>query len=874
MQGKIFSVEIRPQLPERFQRLEALANDLYFSWNRGMRGFFRHLDEEAWHESGHNPKVFLRRVSQRKLDAAARDPILFAEYRRVLSVYDTYMEERPHTRIADYLDPERDLVAYFSAEFGFHQSMPIYAGGLGILAADYCKAMSNLWVPFVGVGLLYHQGYFTQRILAGGEQQASYPYNDAEDLPVSLTKHASGEELQVEVELAGRIIKLRVWTAIAGHIRLYLLDSDHPDNAPADRAITAQLYGGDTTNRIRQEIVLGIGGVRVLRALGLEPSVWHINEGHAAFQILERCGEYCRQGYDFDAALERVASCTVFTTHTPVPAGHDIFDQSLALEYFRPLLPQLGIDEVRFLGLGRHQHGGFNMTALALRGSRFHNGVSRLHGQVASRMEAYIWPEILPEENPMGHVTNGVDVETFLGSAWVSVFDMYCGAGWRAKLTDKKFWRELIDHIPDHVFCSAHHVQKAELLEYARQRLEVQFQRIGLNDSAIAHITRFLNPQSLETLVVGFARRFATYKRATLLFSDLDRLARLVNSPEQPVLLLFAGKAHPNDQPGQELIKEVYRVSMLPEFQGRILLLEDYNLSMARELMPGVDVWLNVPEFPKEACGTSGMKAGLNGALNLSVLDGWWAEAFDQEQNGWAIQSHPELELSTRNSREARELLDILEYKVIPLYYLRDGSAVRTAWLHKSKAAMKSILPMYNGIRMALDYLRGYYHPALAQGRRLGGEDGRGAKELAGWKQKVSRAWPKIKLRLLSAPPTQVRIHDPIPVEVGVELNGLGPADVVVECVFGRINELGQFQVQCIVEGSGAAHADCSLRLDTDGEVRDGFTRYRLDLAATDLQTRMVGLVHFKLRVYPYNPLQAHRFELGLMKWLDEPAAS
>ncbi len=863
MQGKVFSVEIRPRLPERFERMEELANDLYFSWNRGIRGFFRHLDERAWHESGHNPKVFLRRISQQRLERAATDPILFAEYRRVLSVYDTYLEERPHTRIDRYLDPERDLVAYFSAEFGFHQSMPIYAGGLGILAADYCKAMSNLWVPFVGVGLLYRQGYFTQLLLAGGEQQAEYPYNEPEDLPVSTTRDAAGNELLIAVELSGHIITLRVWTARAGHIRLYLLDSDHPDNTQDDRAITAQLYGGDSHNRIRQEILLGVGGVRLLRALGLAPSVWHINEGHAAFQILERCREYCRQGLDFEAARERVAADTLFTTHTPVPAGHDSFEPAMVLEQFRSWLPDFRIDEARFLALGQAGQGaGFNMTALALRGSRFHNGVSRIHGEVASRMESYAWPDIPPDENPMGYITNGVDVETFLGGAWVSVFDMYCGSGWRAKLCDRKFWNWLIDYIPDHVFRSAHHVHKAELLAFARENLEVKLRRAGQAESTIAHITRHLDPGSLDVLLIGFARRFATYKRATLVFRDLQRLARLVNAAERPVMFLYAGKAHPNDRPGQELIREIYRISLLPEFQGKVLLLENYNLPMARELVSGVDVWLNLPEYPQEACGTSGMKAAVNGAINLSVLDGWWGEAYDGS-NGWAINPHPDLDPQTRDDREAEELLDLLEHQVIPLYYQRDSSGVPSAWIHRSKASMKSILPRFNNIRMAMDYLRIYYRQASRHGARLGAEQAKAARELAAWKRHLAEAWPGVQMSLLAEPPVWVRADEPIPIEVGVDLNGLAPEDLVVECVFGRLDRMGAFQHECIGE-----EGDCTLRLHTNGKTLEGLTRFHGDLAQADLQTRMSGLVRYQLRVFPQHPLLAHRFETGRMKWL------
>ncbi|MGA7980632.1 MAG: alpha-glucan family phosphorylase [Chromatiaceae bacterium] len=852
-----FHVEIRPVLPERLRRLEELANDLYFTWERGVRQLFAHLDQECWDHCGHNPKVFLRRVPQRKLEAAANDPILLAEYRRVLSAYDTYMEDSSRTESDRFLDRERDLVAYFSAEFGFHQSIPIYAGGLGILAADYCKAMSNLWVPFVGVGMLYRQGYFTQRILCHGEQVADYPYTEATDLPVTPAVDSSGEEVRVQVGLPGRSVQLRVWEAKAGHIRLFLLDSDVPENEPEDRAITHQLYGGDINTRIHQEMVLGIGGVRTMRALGLNPTVWHINEGHAAFLILERCREHAVGGLDFRSAAELVAANTVFTTHTPVPAGHDVFDAQLMRTHFSDFLAQVGADESDLLSLGaspRQPHG-FNMTSLALRCSRFHNGVSRIHGRVASQMESYIWPQVPPHENSIGHVTNGVDIDTFLGRSWVALFDMYMGGGWRAKLTDAHFWKGFIDSIPNHVYLSVRQILKSEMLESARRRAVVQYKRSNCTDSVIEQIIRRLRPQNLDTLVIGFARRFATYKRASLLFQNLDRLARILNDPERPVLFIFAGKAHPNDLPGQSLIRQVFEMSMRPELLGKIILLEDYNLSLARDLMPGVDVWLNVPEYPKEACGTSGMKAAANGAINLSVLDGWWGEAYDGE-NGWAIAPRPEADAQTRDRQEAEELLNLLERQVIPLYYKRNAEGEPEEWVLRSKASMKSVLPNYNSIRMAVDYLRGYYGPARDHGRSLWEEDAAGARELAQWKQRVAAAWDGVRIRLANAPPDAVTAGNPIRVEVAVDLNGLAPEDVVVECVIGRLSELGDFL---------PAH---QIAFKATKRATETEQTYRIDLASAASELPMEGLQHYEVRVYPHHPLQAHPFECGCMLWL------
>jgi starch phosphorylase len=850
------SIEIRPVLPAPLKRLDELAEDLYFTWESDARRLFRHLDEACWEGCAHNPKVFLRRVAQNRLDSATHDPILVEEYRQVLSAYDTYLEQHPQPEIVAHLDPKRDLVAYFSAEYGFHESIPIYAGGLGILSGDYLKSMSNLRVPFVAVGLLYHQGYFTQRILSHGVQQADYPFTKASDLPVRPARDGHGREVRVQVELPGRAVQLRVWEAHAGHVRLYLLDSDLPENSAADRRITHHLYDSDNDIRIQQEIVFGIGGTRALRALGLAPTVWHINEGHAAFLIFERCREYVAEGMDPEGALERLAANTVFTTHTPVPAGHDVFHVDHMRGYFQGLIAQLGMTEERFLALGASPRNpdGFNMTSLALRGSRFHNGVSRIHGRVAAEMEAHHWPHVPPAENPLGYVTNGVHLPTILGISWVALFDMYMGRGWRIRLTDEAFWHGFIERIPNHVYMSTRQVLKARMIEDVRQRATRLYRRNGLAESVIAHLTRFLTTGSLDTLFVGFARRFATYKRATLLFQDLPRLARIVADAQRPVVFLFAGKAHPADRPGQDLVRQIYEISMRPEFQGRVLMLEDYSLAMARHLLPGVDVWLNNPEFPLEACGTSGMKAAINGAVNLSVLDGWWAEAYDGE-NGWAITPHPELPPQARDAQEAGELLDLIEEQVVPLFYARNAAGEQEAWARKSKASMKTVLPRYNTIRMSMDYLRDLYAPAIRHGAALSRKSGAPAGELAAWKKRVASVWPGVVLRLASAPPEAISAGDPLLLEVAVKLNGLSAGDVVVECLSGRDLDVDGF----VPAGS--------IIMVPKGRHTGDETIFAADLQGRD-ELPLDGLQQFRIRIYPHHPLLAHRFECGCMAWL------
>jgi starch phosphorylase len=855
--GSRFSVEIQPVLPERFKRLAELANDLYYSWNRGVRRLFRHIDEECWNACWHNPKVFLRRVRQHKLNEAARDPILLAEYRHVLAEYDTYHEDKPNTSIDKCLDRDKDLVAYFSPEFGFHESMPIYAGGLGILAADYCKAMSNLWVPFVGVGLLYRQGYLTQQIDCSGRQLAVYPNTNPCDLPVRAALDDEGAEIHVCVALPGRQLELRVWHAKVGQIQLYLLDSDLPVNAPHDRLITAQLYGGDSHMRLQQEMILGIGGVRALRALGLKPTVWHINEGHAAFLILERCREWVQRDMDFESAFELVASNTAFTTHTPVAAGHDFFPNDDMETAFGGLIDELGIAPSRLyeLGVFPDRPDSFSMTSLALRGSRFRNGVSRIHGAVAADMSAYIWPELQARENPMGYVTNGADVDTYLATPWVALFEMYMGGGWRAKLTDPVFWQQFIETIPDHVFLSVRHLLKASMLEDVRRRVLAQYERCPATRSIADRLTVNLSSRCKDTLVIGFARRFATYKRATLVFRDLERLARLVNHPEHPIMLVFAGKAHPSDGPGQQLLKQVFDISLRPEFQGKVILLENYNLSMTRELLPGVDVWLNNPEYPMEACGTSGMKAAINGVVNISVLDGWWPEAWNGE-NGWGLTPYVELGAEARERQEAEELMNTLEFQVIPLYYRRNAEGEPVDWVARSKASMKSVLPNFNTIRMAEDYLRDVYRPASRAGQRLRADQGSGGRELAGWKNKIARNWHGVRARLARPVATSIQSGEPLLIDAEVDLNGMDSDDLVVECVVGTETENGEFS---------AIH---SVPFTLAAPAVDGKASYHCKLFEDEQLCSAGGLRHFKIRIYPYHRSLTHPLECGRMLWL------
>lgn len=849
MKETIYELEVRPNIPESLSGLHDLANNLLYSWDRNVRGLFYRLDHVLWEQVDHNPRLFLHRVSQQVLESAVEDHVFMEEYSRVISAFGSYLQKTTNEEVEKYLDPEKDLVAYFCAEFGLHESFPIYSGGLGILAGDHCKAASDLGLPFVAVGLLYRQGYFTQAIDVNGHQISNYTKNRFSELPVSPALDQSGQRIIINIDFPGRVVQLRAWHARAGHIDMYLLDSNLSENNEEDRQITFQLYGGDITMRMQQEIVLGIGGVRLLRKLGLQPTVWHINEGHAAYQILERARELVETGMEFCSALELVASGTVFTTHTPVPAGHDMFDEKLMNSYFGHYSEQLRLPFHEFMKLGESpvHSSSFNMTALALRGSRFHNGVSRIHGSVASNMESYIWPQIPVEENPMTYVTNGVHAHTFLAREWVNLFDMRFRE-WRNKLLDENYW-QCIDEIPDHRFWSLRQELKSQMLEDVYRRTLRRYRRNGSNEALIRRVTQYIDKPDADILVLGFARRFATYKRAALLFADPLRLEKILNDPNRPVLLIFAGKAHPKDKPGQELIRTIHEYAHRPEFIGKIILLEDYNMAMARRLVTGVDVWLNTPQYPLEASGTSGQKAAINGVLNLSVLDGWWGEGFNGK-NGWGITPHGEnVPAELRDREEASDLLTILEEEIIPIFYNRGAQGFSKYWVKLSKASMKSCIPAFNSARMVMDYVRKMYAPARNQYARLMVNNAQPATDLSDWKKKVRSHWHQVSMSRVDDGCVMIKDGEFLPIRVKTYLDGLTPGDVAVECLVGSHDD-GQFVIK-----------ECHHLKYESQEGRD-------HVFSLQLQPGSPGMNYYKLRMYPYNKLQSHHLETGCMIWL------
>jgi starch phosphorylase len=844
--GTRYTLEINPRLPARLSRLSELATDLYYSWDRYARGLFRDLDPVLWEACHHNPRLFLRRVAQHRLDEAASDRTFVESYNRALAIYDTYLNEHTRVGLAARCDPRTDQVAYFCAEFGLHESLPIYSGGLGILAGDFCKAASDIGLPFVAVGLLYRQGHVTQIVDRAGRQQTRHTGFDIDDLPLSAARGADGRDLVIDLDLAGGLLRVRVWRVKAGHIDLYLLDTDCAENPPELRGITHQLYIADKPTRLRQEIVLGIGGVRALRALGLAPTVWHLNEGHPSLLVVERARELVASGFSFGAAIERIAASTVFTTHTPVPAGHEIFEFGLFQQELMPFVRALGVGSEEFFVLGRNAHGdAFNLTTFALRCSRFHNGVSQVHGDTAAHMEAHIWPEVPVSDNPMGYVTNGVHVPTFLGRPWINALD---DAAWRNQLLNADYWRDHIDGLSDSTFWSVHQGLKQEVISAICANIERRCKRFGYSKAQIDLETEWLRTSD-DILVLGFARRFATYKRATLLLDDRERLRRLLNDANRPVCLVFAGRAHPSDEPGKDLIQSIHELARHPDFLGRLILVEDYDLALARTLVAGVDVWVNAPEYPFEASGTSGMKAGVNGVLNLSILDGWWAEGWNGE-NGWGVQPHTsETDPGRRRWLEAKEMLDTIEHEVIPIYFDR-AHGYSKRWVTMAKEAMKSIIPRFGAHRMLMDYIGNFYLPSLAVRRRLGANDGAAATQLADWKREVRAAWPGVELTRVDPAPPRLDAGETLKVQVGVRLNGLIAEDVGVECLIGESAGGDDFRIvareplQVIGEESGVARYELSLK------------------------PYLAGLIAYKLRAFPRHPLLCHPFELGLMKWL------
>ncbi|MGB0388926.1 MAG: alpha-glucan family phosphorylase, partial [Ardenticatenaceae bacterium] len=736
-------------------------------------------------------------------------------------------------------------IAYFSAEFGLHESLPIYSGGLGILSGDHCKAASDLGLPFVGVGFLYPQGYFQQRISVDGRQDAVYNKLDLNDVPARAALDDNGQQIMVQVELPGRTVSAQVWTIDVGRIRLLMLDTDVDPNAPSDRELAARLYGGDEEMRISQEIILGIGGVRALRKMGYKPTVWHMNEGHSAFLGLERVRQLVQErGLSFAEAVEAVRASSIFTTHTPVAAGNDAFLFELVERYFYNYWPQLHIGRDDFLNLARHDMSWgprFSMTVLAMRLSGQANGVSELHGQVSRGMWKGIWPGTPVDEVPIIHITNGIHFQTWISPTIQAFFDKHLPEDWREHMDNPDIWAKARE-IPDAELQQVRLKMKQELVDFVRQRVSDQYHRQGRGPIAVRKAENLFDPKALT---IGFARRFATYKRATLIFRDKERLKRILNHPERPVQLIFSGKAHPKDEPGKDLIRQIVQISKEPGFEGKIIMLEDYDMNISRHMLSGVDIWLNNPRRPKEASGTSGEKAAMNGAPNFSVLDGWWREGFDGK-NGWAIGE----ERSYQND-EQQDMADMLslyttlEEEISRLYY--DGEAHE--WLTIVKESIATITPQFNMQRMVKDYTNKLYVPAQEAAVALVENHYAVAHQLAAWKQIIRRQWHRVRIDVEHNGTRQLKVGQPLTLVAHVHLGDLSPEEVRVEIVVG-VEENGQLR-----------HPTC-YPMSKSASYDGGVHRYEGSFTPTQSGRQAYGI-----RTLPTHPQLLNPQEMGCVRW-------
>ena len=705
-----------PPFPERVRRLDELAANLWWSWQYNPRKVFRDLDYQLWRATAHNPVKMLRLVTLERLEQMSRDKDFLNTYDRALEGLDAATAARNTWMARRFPELQNTTIAYFSAEFAIHQSLPIYAGGLGALAGDHCKEASDLGVGLVGVGFMYPQGYFHQTVSPDGWQLEVYERLNWTDVAIEQALKPDGSACIVAVPLGDRAVLTNVWKVSVGRVNLYLLDTGLEENAPEDRDLSARLYGGDRETRLQQEIILGIGGVRALRALGIAPAAWHLNEGHAAFVILHRIYEHIAQGLDFDEALAAVRAATIFTTHTPVAAGHDAFPFDRVEHHLQGAWGPLTDYRGRFLSLGEY-HGQFNMTALALRTADFANGVSRLHGDVTRQM----WQPLLQErektgQHPLTHITNGVHVPTWLSLEVAQLFEHYLGADWRDRQDDADFWNRVLE-IPDEAMWTARTALKRFLFTFIRQRARDRWAQENVSAAAVVAAGPLLDPGALT---IGFARRFTAYKRPELIFRDPDRLIRLLSSPRRHVQVVFAGKAHPADDAGKHHLQQIYRHAIDPIYGGRIAFVDDYDLHVAHFLSQGCDVWLNTPRKPLEASGTSGMKAGINGVPHLSIGDGWWAEGFNGA-NGWVIDGGKGIEdPEAQDAADADALYRLLEEQVVPTYYQRDQHGVPHAWLRIVKECIRTVTPQFCAARMVKQYIEQMYVPAAQQAKDSG----------------------------------------------------------------------------------------------------------------------------------------------------------
>jgi len=844
---KISTYTVKPKLPASLKPLEEIARNLWLSWNYDAIQLFIRLDYDVWMQSRQSPVKTLGMVSQERLAHVATDDSYLAALKEVYDRFQRYKKGETW-----YKGSHKEVVAYFSMEYGMDTSLPIYSGGLGILSGDHMKTSSDMGLPLVGVGLLYRQGYFTQQLNADGFQQESYPENDWYNMPVERKNGKDGNALKISVDLAGRQAVAQIWEVKVGRSSLYLLDTNVEENPPDIRNVTASLYGGDKETRIQQEVLLGIGGIRALRALGINPAATHMNEGHAAFLGLERVREIMTEkNFTFEEAREAIWPTNIFTTHTPVPAGNERFDISLVEKYFRSWPQVLGISWKDFLGLGRinvnDDKETFCLTVLALKMAAYANGVAKLHGVVSRDMWQGLWPGVPINEVPIGHVTNGVHPRTWVSGGMIELLDRYFGPHFENKPTDLHIW-DRMSRISDEELWRTHERRRERLVAFVRERIREQFKRTGAVERRIQQAEDALSPYALT---LCFARRFATYKRGNLLLRDPERLLRLIRDNDRPIQLIFAGKAHPHDMPGKDLIRDIVHFAERYDVTSRIVFVENYDMTVAKYLTSGGDIWLNTPRRPMEASGTSGMKAAMNGVLNCSILDGWWDEAYNAEV-GWAI-GHGEQYADERlqDDVESKALYDLLERDIVPLFYQRGRDGLPREWIRRMKDCMRQIGQSMSCHRMLMDYSNHYYFPALKNYRKLVKEEYNDAKSLAAYFGKLHDSWDSLRIAKIEANSRPVMQRgDSLNVTAHIDLGEMSPNDLMVELYYGAVsNQSNEITNAHKVEMKWVSS-------------KDGLNQYHVKVECTD-----TGFQGHTVRILPKHEALIHPYRTGFIKW-------
>ncbi len=848
--GKINVISV---LPEKFKRLNDIAYNLWWSWNPEAIDLYREIDLDLWEKTGKNPVRFLQEVSQKKLQIKLDDGEYMKRLDHVVESFDGYMSEKNTWFSENHPDSTGDRVAYFSAEYGLNEVLPIYSGGLGVLSGDHCKSASDLGIPFTAIGLFYKQGYFSQRINGEGWQETCFNTLNTSQLPILPALDGNGSQAQINITFAGRTVYAKIWKVQIGRINLFLMDTDVPQNSPSDRDLTSRLYGGDQETRIQQEIFLGIGGIRVLEALGIHATVYHMNEGHSAFMGLELIRKLINEKHiSFYEAKQLVSNSSVFTTHTPVPAGNDAFPLHMMDKYFGDFWGQLGLSRYDFLDLGlkKPEDQNFNMTVLALTLAGRKNGVSRLHGAVSRNIFGDVWPGIPQDDVPITHVTNGIHTLTWLSPKIKDLYDKYLQPGWKKYIYSGSTF-EGVENIPDQELWSTHMELKNKLISFVRDRLKAQKLANGESMEAVRQVDSFLDPAALT---IGFARRFATYKRANLIFRNLARIQKILNDPQRPLQIIFAGKAHPADGPAHEVIKNINDIARQEGFYGKVILLENYNMTVARNLVQGVDIWMNNPRRPLEASGTSGQKVCINGVINFSILDGWWCEGYNGE-NGWVIGD--ETEFDNENSQDnidSESIYDTLEESIIPLYYEVNEAGIPTGWIRIMKNSIKSLAWNYSTDRMVQEYTEKMYLPAMNGAARLSSDNYNLARALSSFEDHMKRNWPQVQL---FAEKSANDLKDyksnsgqEIYLSASVQLGAIDPSNVIVEVYYGLL-EHGR------ITNAQAVEMHC------DEKTGENLYRYSLNLKIDD-----GGEYAYTFRATPRHPELINRFDTGLIRWV------